>query len=322
MSALIAGIEYVLPEATLSNEDLALRFPHRNMQSVIAKTGIMTRHIASASQSEPDLAVAAARKLFASAVCAPKDIDYVLLCSVGSNCVMPAAASIIQDRLELSHNTGTLDVSQACSGFVYALGLATGLIVTEQAHNVLLLTVSLVTKYIDQDDGAALALFGDAAAATIVSHQSGCNGIGPFLYGTDGKGAGSLFIRGSNASDNRCIQTLFMDGPEVFRFVSNSIPDVVKELLDAAQLAVDDIQLFVFHQANAYMIEELRARLAIPSAKLQITLAHCGNTLCCSIPIALKHATLEGRLAPKDLVVLVGFGVGYSWAATIVRWLV
>jgi 3-oxoacyl-[acyl-carrier-protein] synthase-3 len=199
-------------------------------------------------------------------------------------------------------------------------------------------TADTYTKYIHAEDLNVRTLFGDAAAATLIIADDGISddlgpSIGPFVYGTDGRGARNLIVHNSGLrpavcadegemsdSDRPCHFRLFMDGPEIFRFTIEAVPPMVIELLDRSNLALADVQLFVFHQANKFMLDHLRTKMKIPREKFYIAMRHCGNTVSASIPIALKHAWQEGRLQPGDRVVLVGFGVGYSWAAALVRW--
>jgi 3-oxoacyl-[acyl-carrier-protein] synthase-3 len=331
MHASIAAIEYFLPEATLDNETLSARFPEWNVEKISAKTGIRTRHIASTDEFASDLAVAAANKLFASGVCLPTDIDFLLLCTQTPDYALPTTACLVQRRLNIPTTVGAMDFNLGCSGFVYGLGLAEGLIASNQARVILLVTTDTLSRYVGREDKGCLTLFGDGATATLITAVPQSS-IGPFLYGTDGQGGMSIIAR--NSGTRRSIVEpstncktpddstghLYMNGSKVFEFAIQVVPRTVHELLDRAGLSQSEIDLFAFHQANAYMLEELRRILNIPTNKFQLSMAHCGNTSSSSIPIALKEACKEGRLQAGSVVMLVSFGVGYSWAATILKW--
>jgi 3-oxoacyl-[acyl-carrier-protein] synthase-3 len=219
---------------------------------------------------------------------------------------------------------------------VYGLGLAKALVETRQATNVLLVTAETYSKFIHPKDKSVRTLFGDAGAATLVRGVAGNDEfIGPFVYGTDGTGARNLIVptggmrrrvaTGEGAtmdSDGnlRSEANLYMNGAEIFAFTLQAVPKVVRELLAAAGKRLDDIDLYVFHQANQYMLEHLRKKLKIPPERFFVGMRHCGNTVSCTIPIALKQAVEEGRMQPGRLAMAVGFGVGYSWGATLIRW--
>jgi 3-oxoacyl-[acyl-carrier-protein] synthase-3 len=330
--ASIKRLEYVLPDQTLTNDDLGLLFGDIDFKKLSAKTGIETRHIAG-RQRTIDLAYTAALKLFESDRDLPNVIDYLLLCTQSPEYVLPATACLLQDRLGLSSKIGSLDFNLGCSGFVYGLGLAEGLIASGQAKCVLLITADTMTSLIDPGDARARALFGDGAAAILLVAQPRVS-LGPFVYGTDGKGSEDLIVRRRRSGDHygESVETvsprlitgseefLFMNGNRVFDFAIREVPLAVRSLLHRSGAVVEDIDLYVFHQANKYLLEEICRLLEIPMEKRQFTISHCGNTSASSIPIALRHAALEGRLRKGSRAMVVGFGSGYSWGATIIRW--
>jgi 3-oxoacyl-[acyl-carrier-protein] synthase-3 len=337
MQAALSAIEYYLPEMTLSTPDLSAEFPEWSVEKIDEKTGIRERHIAATEECASDLAVAAARKLFDSGACQPEAVDYLLFCTQSPDYFLPTTACLIQDRLGVPTTAGALDFNLGCSGFIYGLGLAQGLIVSGQASNVLLLTAETYSKYLNPRDRSVRTIFGDAAAATLLAAEDSANVlIGPFAYGTDGSGGPNLIVPTGGTRRPRSAETaisveaeggnmrsqddLFMNGAEIFNFTLEAVPRTVSCLLEKARLQPADIDLFAFHQANRFMLEHLRKRLKIPPEKFQTTLSHCGNTVSSTIPIALKHAEMEGRLPKGALAMLVGFGVGYSWGATLVRW--
>jgi 3-oxoacyl-[acyl-carrier-protein] synthase-3 len=334
--ATIRAIDYYLPARTVTNADLVRQFPAWAAETVESKTGIRTRHIAAENELASDLAVEAARKLFRSGACAPSDIDYILLCTQSPDYLIPTTACLVQQRLGVPNSAGALDFNLGCSGFVYGLSLAKGLVETGEARNVLLLTCETYSKHMDPGDVNVRSIFGDAAAATLIQTRpdgpgGGLPWIGPFVYGTDGSGESTLIVRrgslrdgasGAANAESRADQpaALFMDGPAIFSFTLNAVPDSVHKLLAKARIGLDDVDLFVFHQANRFMLEHLRRKLQIPSEKFVYAMEDCGNTVSSTIPIALCRALQEGRIRPGSRLMLVGFGVGYSWCAAMVRW--
>ena len=339
MHATLRAIEYHLPTKVVTTADLAAEFPQWSAEKIEQKTGIGERHLAAPDECSSDLAVAAARKLFNSGVCRPDEIDYILLCTQSPDYFLPTTACLIQERLDIPTTAGALDFNLGCSGYVYGLGLAEGLIATGQAHNVLLLTAETYSKFLHPGDKSVRTIFGDAAAATLLTATDSPQALlGPFVYGTDGKGAANLIVPTGGMRRPRTPETataaedkngnvrseddLFMDGAEIFNFTLSAVPKSVTALLEKSGLALDQIDLFIFHQANRYMLEHLRKRLKIPPEKFEISMSHCGNTVSSTLPIALKHAYDGGRLKENAVVMLVGFGVGYSWGATLLRWTV
>jgi len=340
MKAIIKDIEYYLPSKILTNKELAKNHPNWPAEKIAAKTGITKRHIASKEECSSDRGVKAARKLFATGICDSNQIDYLLFCTQSPDYFLPTTACIIQERLNIPISSGAIDFNLGCSGYIYGLGLAKGLIETEQAKNVLLVTSETYSKFTHPDDMSARSLFSDASAATLIkcekSKDKGSSFIGPFIYGTDGRGAENLIVpqgpfrlhknkklKNSTADQARNFRTaknLYMNGSEIFTFTLIAVPSAIKKLLSKANLSLEDIDLFVFHQANKFMLEHLRKKMAIPKEKFYINYQKIGNTVSSTIPIALKDAINEGRLQTGNLVMLVGFGVGYSWGATIVKW--
>jgi 3-oxoacyl-[acyl-carrier-protein] synthase-3 len=338
MQAVIKAIEYHLPERSLTNSQLIDEFPEWTTEKIEQKTGIAERRIAAQDECSSDLGVTAAQKLFSSGACRPDEIDYILLCTQTPDYFLPTTACIMQERLDIPTTAGALDFNLGCSGYVYGLGLAKGLIETGQARNVLLITAETYSKLLSPDDKSVRAIFGDAAAATLITgselenSQSG-EWIGPFVFGTDGGGAQNLIVpaggmRQRHASSEKSDDDenrnpddcLYMNGPEIFTFTLRVVPKTVEKLLSQARKRLEDIDLFVFHQANKYMLDYLQKKLKIPEEKFYIAMRHCGNTVCSTIPIALKHALEENRLQPGQQAMLVGFGVGYSWGGTLIRW--
>lgn len=336
--AAIRAIEYHLPSRELSNEELVKEFPGWDPAKIVAKTGIERRWLAADDQCASDLAVAAAQRLFNSGVCRPDEVDFLIFCTQSPDYLLPTSACLIQDRLGVPRNAGALDISLGCSGYVYGLSLAKGLIETGQAGNVMLLTGETYSKYMDPADFNVRVIFGDGASATLLAAEEdsgpGCGAwMGPFMFGTDGSGWSRLVLRGSGTrresvpvsppSDRASRQRpgdLYMDGPEIFSFTLKTVPQAVQDLLGKASMAVSDVDWFVFHQANEFMLEHLRQKIRIPRDKFLYALRDCGNTTSSSIPIVLKRAVESGQIGHQQTLMLVGFGVGYSWAGALLRW--
>jgi 3-oxoacyl-[acyl-carrier-protein] synthase-3 len=327
--AYLEGVDYHLPEGRLTNADLAQAFPDWEMDKVYEKTGIAERRTAGPNESASDLAVQAANRLLSRLELRPADVDFLLFCTQTPDYFLPTTACLLQDRLGLPTNAGALDFNLGCSGFIYGLAMAQGLIASGAATRVLLLTADTYTKLIRPNDRTVRTLFGDGAAATLVRAGTGDSAIGPTVFGTDGSGGENLIVRGGafrhpvagseGVVANQPVR-IVMDGAEVFTFTLRAVPECVARLLDRAQLRMDDIDLFVFHQANKYMLEHLRAKMDIPAGKFFVGMEKVGNTVSASIPIALRQAEVAGRLRAGMTVVVVGFGVGLSWGATVVRW--
>lgn len=323
-SATVTAIEYYLPERRLTNSELAAEFPEWTVDKIAEKTGIHTRHIAAPGECSSDLACAAAQKLFASGKVSPAEIDFVLFCTQTPDFALPTSACLLQHRLGIPTTAGALDFNLGCSGYIYGLSLAKGLIESGQARRLLLLTAETYSKLLDPADKAVRTIFGDAGAATLLVATDAAEALGPFAFGTDGSGGKNLVchrggFRGANA-ESLGREALWMNGPEIFNFTLRIVPDVVQRVLAKAGLKQEEVDLFVFHQANQYMLEHLRKKLGVPAEKYVVALAHTGNTVSCSIPIALREAEAAGRLRPGARMMLVGFGVGYSWGATMIRW--
>lgn len=335
MKAFMAAIRHALPDAVLDNEKLASQYDGWSAEKIHAKTGIRARRIAAPDECASDLACRAARKLMADFDLDASSVDYLLFCTQTPDYFLPTTACILQHQLGLPISCGALDFNLGCSGYIYGLGLAKALIESGQARTLLLITADTYSKLINPADKSVRTLFGDGAAVTLIRESGQESLIGPFVYGTDGGGAGSIIVPAGgmrrpaepsaalvpdDSGNARTINNLYMNGADVFNFTLRVVPETVQKLLAKAGLAQSEVDLFVFHQANRFMLDHLRRKLQIPEAKFVIALEHTGNTVSSSIPIALQHAQQEGRLAPGALVMLVGFGVGYSWGATLIRW--
>jgi len=336
MFASITAIEYALPRKVLDNEELAKEFTGWTAEKILAKTGIRERRIAADGECASDLAVDAINQLLNSGVCSPGDIDYLLYCTQSADYFLPTTACLLQHRLGLRPDCGAMDFNLGCSGYIYGLGLAKGLVESGQARRLLLVTADTYSKFIHPHDKSVRTLFGDGAAVTLVSAiESDLPAIGPFVYGTDGSGKNNLIVPtgglrkarvedapliADESGNARTINNLYMNGAEIFDFTSRIVPDTVGKVLAAAGLKTEDIDLFVFHQASKFLLDHLQRKLKLPSDRFWVAMEDVGNTVSSSIPIALKRALAAGKVRTGDRIMLVGFGVGYSWGGTVVRW--
>jgi 3-oxoacyl-[acyl-carrier-protein] synthase-3 len=323
MQAVVRAIEYHLPERVLTNEQLAQEFPEFTVAKIEAKTGISERRLAAPAECASDLAVHAAQRLFQTGI-APGDVEYILFCTQSPDYLLPTTACLLQRRLGIPITAGALDFNLGCSGYIYGLSLAKGLIESGQVRNVLLLTAETYSKYIERGERGLRTLFGDGAAATWIVGELRSDpasmAIGPIAFGTDGTGECNLIVRQGGARQPEADKRLYMNGGEIFSFTLQTVPTAVRQILERAQLTLADVDRFVFHQANQYMLENLREKIGIPPEKFIIEMHDCGNTVSSTIPIALKRAVSAGKIRAGHRVMLVGFGVGYSWGALLLRW--
>ncbi len=277
----------------------------------------------------------AAKKLLDESGVDPSTIDALLLCTQCPDYYLPSAACILQHNLGLGKHVAAFDFNLGCSGFVYGLNLARVLIAAGDARNVLLVTTDTIAKIVNKKDRTVRMLFGDAAAATLIS-QSETNDLGPFVLGSDGKGSKNLIVPSGGLRLPRspetavettdkagCIRSqndLFMDGPEIFTFAIGTVPKNINAVLAKSGETIEQVNWFVYHQANKYMLEYLAKKSRIPMEKMAMSLEDIGNTSSASIPIALRRYAQDGKIQPGHRVLLAGFGVGYSWGACMVTW--
>jgi 3-oxoacyl-[acyl-carrier-protein] synthase III len=333
--ARIVDLAAHLPQQVLSNEELAALYPEWSADKILAKTGIRSRRVAAPGETAGDLACAAAEALFARGRVRREDVDFILLCTQAPDYLLPTTACVLQQRLGIARSAGALDFNLGCSGFVYGLSLAKGLVESGAARCVLLLTADTYSKYIHPQDRSVRTLFGDGAAATVVGAHDGAEAIGPFVFGTDGAGARDLIVEAGGArrprgpdtalahedanGNVRSPENLYMNGAEVFSFTLREVPAAIDALLDKARLRREDVDHFVLHQANRFMLDALRKKIGIAPEKLPIHIEDVGNTVSSTIPLALVRMRDAGQLGAGTRLMLVGFGVGYSWAATIIH---
>lgn len=324
--AQLGPIAVHLPERVESNESLQREFPSWDLGLIEAKTGIRQRHIADKDETSADLAVAASQKLFEEQGVDASSIDFLLFCTQTPDYPLPTTSCLIQDRLGLPTHCGALDFNLGCSGYVYGLAVADGLIQSGVAKRILFLTAETYTKYIDADDRSLRTIFGDAAAATLITAADAPSLTG-FKFGSDGSGGDMLLV-----GDGGCRPTedaiqprhrkrwksrLYMDGPSLINFTVGAVPKLIEEILEGENLRDDDISLYLMHQATWKMLDQLRQRMDIHPDRLPIELADVGNTVSCTLPILIDQLRKSGRIDPASVNMLVGFGVGLSWGGCL-----
>jgi len=319
-----------LPEQILDNIELSELFPEWTPKKIEKKLGVITRHLSAEGETALDMAEKACEKLFEKVD--RKIIDYVLLCTQSPDYLLPTSACILQDRLRLRTEIGALDFNLGCSGFVYGLSLAKGLLAAGIAENILLVVSETYSKHLHPLDKGNRSIFGDAASAVLID-KGMLHNIHEFALGTDGKGWNNLVIHNSamrNRQHNPAIDwtdengalrnddNLYMNGPEIFNFTIEAVPKLINQVLHKNQMSLDDIDYVIFHQANQYMLQYLRDIVGIAEDKFYIGMSETGNTVSATIPLALEKCIQDRTVKQSDKVLIAGFGVGYSYGATII----
>ncbi len=330
--AALTGVGTYLPEARLTNELIFEHYGEWSAEKISNKTGIDSRHVAAEDEFTSDMAVKAAEALFAEDPSRREGIDMMMLTTVTPDYLVPFTAGMIHDALGLPKSVAAMDVGLGCSGYVYGLGIAAGMVESGRMRKVLLLTGDRFSTFTEQGGQDVRTLFGDGASASLIEAvDADGTTSGAFIedvsYGTDGSGARKLLVPTSgvrgHAGNETCEESkpiLHMDGPHVFDFTLRTVAPHIREFLEKRELSVPDVDLFVFHQANLFMMEHLRRRLKVTDEQFVVHIAEVGNTISSSIPIALRSAMDAGRVKPGSKVLLVGFGVGYSWGCVLLEY--
>lgn len=330
--AFIKGISYYLPKRVVTNEELLKEFPEWSVDKVAAKVGVNSRHLAAEDETAGDMAEKAALKLFDEYNIDPKSIDFVMLCTQSSDYFLPSTACILQNRLGIPTSAGAFDYNLGCSGCVYGMAMAKGLISGGIAKNVLLLTAETYQKYLHPSDKSNRSIFGDGAAACLVSTE-GFAEIGEFCLGTDGSRAEDLILKTGAArcrkvtgnvmededGHQRFDDYLYMNGSAIFNFTLETVPAMMKMILEKNKMEKDDVDYYVFHQANKFMLNTIRKVSALPKDKFYVNLEETGNTVSSTVIISLKDNLDNGVITPGMKVMISGFGVGLSWGGTMLH---
>ena len=328
--AYIKAISYYLPERVVTNEELVKEFPEWSVEKVAQKVGVDSRHLAAENETAGDMAEKAARKLFEEYGVEPKSIDFLMLCTQSPDYFLPSTACILQDRLGIPSSAGAFDYNLGCSGCIYGMAMAKGLIAAGIAKNVLLLTAETYNKYLHPSDKSNRSIFGDGAAACLISTE-GLAEIGEFSLGTDGSGANNLIVKTGAARQKNATglsvedeeghiwydDYLYMNGGNIFNFTLEAVPAMMNEILEKNELDKDAVDYYVFHQANKFMLNTIRKVCVLSKDKFYVNLAETGNTVSSTVLIGLKDCLEKSIIQKGDKVMVTGFGVGLSWVGTI-----
>lgn len=328
--AFIKAISYYLPGKAVTNEELVKEFPEWSVEKVAQKVGVDSRHIAAEDETAGDMAEKAARKLFEEYKITPKEIDFLMLCTQSPDYFLPSTACILQDRLGIPTSAGAFDYNLGCSGCIYGMAMAKGLIAAGIAKNVLLLTAETYNKYLHPSDKSNRSIFGDGAAACLISTE-GFAELGEFVLGTDGSGANNLIVKTGAARQKTATgkfvkddeghmwydDYLYMNGGAIFNFTLDAVPTMMALILKKNGLEKDQIDYYVFHQANKFMLNTIRKVCVLPKNKFYVNLSKTGNTVSSTVLISLKDCIDNQNIKTGDKVMLSGFGVGLSWGGVV-----
>lgn len=321
MKAFIKNISVYIPKNKISNQDISKKFPEWDGDKIINKIGVENRYITDNDEFVSDIAAKAINKLIEENSIDKNSIDFLIICTQSPDYFLPTTACIVQDMVNLNTNCAAIDINQGCSGYIYGLSLANALVVSGTAKNIVLVTAETYSKHIHEADKSNISIFGDAATATLIS-DNGDLEILKFSLGTDGKGAENLIVRNGavknrkNSEISNMNNYLYMNGAEIFDFTAKIIPKLIYENLEKNSFSKEEIDTYIFHQANTYMLNFLRKKINIPQENFVIDMLNYGNTVSSTIPIALRNTLLNRKI---NKLMLVGFGVGYSWGAVCLK---
>ena len=332
----INAIEYHLPENIITNQMLGKLNSTWDMELLEKWTGVSKRYYASDNQTALDLAFIASEKLLKHIQISSEKIDSLIFCTQSNDYIMPPNSAVLHGLLGLSEAVFAFDINLACSGFINGISIANGLMKSGTAKNILLVNADTISKYVNDKDRSTKVLFGDAASVTLLEDSKNDKGLIDILCSTSGVNYKKLIIPYGGArnpkTDKSCIsiedkngnfrndENLFMDGVGIFSFVNSKVTKQIKLILSRNNFNIEDIDLFVFHQANKFVLESLAKLLKIDPQKVFMNIDKIGNTSSASIPIALKDAKSDGRLKKGDLVLCSGFGAGLSWGTCLFQY--
>jgi 3-oxoacyl-[acyl-carrier-protein] synthase-3 len=321
----IVGWGKYVPQRVLTNDDLS-RMVDTSDEWIVTRTGIRERHLAEEGETTATMAVQAARQALDGAGIGPEKVDLIIVATATPDYLFPSTACLLQDALG-ARRAGAFDLAAGCTGFVYALGVAAAMIESGAVRTALVIGAETLSRITDWADRNTCVLFGDGAGAVVLQAGPDDGGVLATVLGADGSGSDLLMLPAGGSRHPASHQTVAermhyikMQGRDVFRFAVRVIPSATRQVLERAGLSLDDVSLFIPHQANGRIIESAVRDLKFPPEKVYNNLERYGNTSAASIPIALCEAVEEGRLKPGDVVVCVGFGAGLTWGATAVRW--
>lgn len=331
----IEAIAYSLGQGTVTNDQLQAENPQWDMSKTVERTGVVTRPIADPGTTALDLGYEAAIEVLRKLRLNAGDVDALIFCTQTPDHVLPPNSTLLHARLDMPNAVMAFDISHACSGFMYALGIARSLVASGTAHRVLVITADTYSRLVHPLDRSIRPLFGDGAAAAIVSAQQPCMTVLDMSFGTSGKHADRFMVMNGGARHRvsaadeiaapdksgriNSPNHIHMDGIGVLSFFNNVVPAAVREILAKQNKSIDDVSLFVFHQASQLALEGIARSLKIPPHRMIVDMADTGNLVSASIPVVLAKLLTKGSVVKGQLVLLCGFGVGLSWATALVQ---
>ncbi|MCI8489258.1 MAG: ketoacyl-ACP synthase III [Lachnospiraceae bacterium] len=321
MKSRICGTGSMLPNRVVTNDDLS-KIMDTSDEWIRSRTGICSRHLA-VEESLTELAAQASRKALEEAGVKPEELDMILAATLSADKLLPCLSCELQRELG-AVNAVAFDINAACSGFMFALQTADMYIKSGQCQRILVVGGEILSKLMDWNDRSTCVLFGDGAGAAVVRADEEY-GILSSVQGSDGAKGDALLCEGrrnnnpyvSNSTD---LPYVSMNGQEVYKFAVRTVPKAILEALQKADLTVEDVDLFVLHQANIRIIESVSKRLKVPMEKFPSNLEECGNISAGSVPILLDYVNQRGMLHKGDKIVLAGFGAGLTWGASVLTW--
>jgi 3-oxoacyl-[acyl-carrier-protein] synthase-3 len=321
----ITGWGMAIPQKVLTNSDLEKMVETSN-EWIVSRTGISERRIAAENDSSASLAVQAAIKALEVANVHPLDVDLIIVATSSPEHIFPATACIVQDQIG-AKRAGAFDLSAACTGFIFALDMAAAAIRSGSVNTVLVIGAETLSRFVDWSDRNTCILFGDGAGAFVLQASEEFGGILSGVMRSDGSGAELLTLPAGGSKMPANLNTvqngqhfIRMNGREVFRFATRVMTQATLEVVQKANLTLQDVQIIIPHQANQRIIETAAKNLNFPPEKIISNIHRYGNTSTASVPIATCEAIQEGKLKAGDTVVFVGFGAGLTWGAVLARW--
>lgn len=325
VSAGIIATGHYAPKKILTNEDLE-RMVETSDEWIRTRTGIETRHIASDSEDTSDLCVHAAKAALEKAGLTPDDIDFIMVGTASPDYVVPSTACLVQSKLGCTR-AGAMDFSAGCSGYIYGITLAAQFIRSGLYKHVLVIGAEVLSRLVNWADRSTCILFGDGAGAAVMGPVEDGYGYITSELGSDGSLGGILNIPASGIAEpvtHRAIDSgriyIHMEGSEVFKHAVRHMENTTRNVLEKAGITIDDVALFIAHQANYRIIHATAKKLGVPEEKVFVNVNKYGNTSAASVGIALDEAVTEGRLKKGDYLVLTGFGAGLTWGSVVLKW--
>jgi 3-oxoacyl-[acyl-carrier-protein] synthase-3 len=316
--ATIAGLGAYAPERVITNDELS-KLVDTSDEWIVERTGIRERRIAADDQALSDLALPAAEAALGQAGLEGGDVDLIVVATVTPDMMFPSASALLADRLG-AKKAAAYDLSAGCTGFMYAVAQGYGMVVAGLSRRALVVGGDVLSRVLDWTDRSTVVLFGDGAGAVVIE-PSDDPGFLAFELGADGAGGKHLWLPGSGSrlfeDPDRFVK---MNGREVFKFATRVLVDSAQAVLERGGTRVEDVDVYVPHQANVRIIDHATKKLGIPSERVVINVDHYGNTSSGSIPLALADAQADGRLRPGSLVLMTGMGAGLTWGSALMRW--